>query len=293
MRKGWVFAILGGPHILWLALFFIFPLLSVLGLSFSSRVGIVDHDLTWTWENYTRATEPIYLAIFFRSLVVATAATLICLLIAYPVALAMAFSSSSLKVWLLFIITLPFWINMLVRTYALIAVFRTNGYLNDLLGWFWQLADVLFGLLSMPLGEAPAWQWLYTNAAVVLGVAYVFLPFMILPIYAVLDRFERDYLEASLDLGAGHWHTFLWVLLPLTLPGVAAGVIIVFIPALGAFFIPQILGGADSQLIGNLVEHQFLSGNHWPFGAALSFMLMGLTFLACCMRHFFTRGRVI
>ena len=125
---------------------------------------------------------------------------------------------------------------------------------------------------------------LYSNAAVTMGIVYVFLPFMILPLYAAMERFEKSYLEASLDLGAGHWRTFFSVLLPLTLPGVVSGVIIVFVPALGAFFIADMLGGADSLLIGNVIERQFLGANNWPFGSALSFLLMYLTFGVIALR---------
>lgn len=281
-----VFAALGLPGLLWLVVFFVVPLGFIFGLSFSDKSGIIDHDLTWTGGNYLRAFEPIYLGIFIKSLIVAAVATSVCLLIGYPVALAVAFAPQKIKMPLLLAITLPFWINILIRTYALIAVFRTRGFLNFTLEWLWDIGDSLLRAVGVEgLGGYPPLQLLYTNTAVALGVAYVFLPFMILPLYASMERFDRSYLETSLDLGAGHWRTFAKVLLPLTMPGVISGVMIVFVPALGAFFIADMLGGADSQLIGNVIERQFLGANNWPFGAALSFLLMYLTFAAIALRQ--------
>ncbi len=274
------------PPFLWLFIFFIVPLGAIFLLSFSDKVGIINHELTWTLSNYARTIESIYLTVFAKSIIISLTATVICLLVGYPVALAIAFSPQKWRMPLLLAITLPFWINILVRTYALIAVFRTRGYLNFGLEWLWDGLDSIGGIVGIMLPEFQPLKLLYSNTSVTLGIVYVFLPFMILPIYAVLERFERSYLEASLDLGAGHWQAFLTVLLPLTLPGILSGVIIVFVPALGAFFIADMLGGTDSQLIGNIIERQFLSANNWPFGAALSFILMYITFAAIAVRSF-------
>ena len=271
----------------WLLAFFLIPLAYIFLLSFSEKAGVVGHNLTFTPDNYLRVLEPIYLGVFAKSLLIAAAATLLCLLVGYPVALAIAFAPRRLKLPLLIAITLPFWINVLVRTYALIAVFRTNGHLNGALNFFWTLGDKSLEFIGLDggLGESfTPLDLLYSNAAVTMGIVYVFLPCMILPLYAAMERFEKSYLEASLDLGAGHWRTFFSVLLPLTLPGVVSGVVIVFVPALGAFFIADMLGGADSQLIGNVIERQFLGANNWPFGSALSFLLMYLTFAAIALR---------
>lgn len=286
-----VFAALGLPGFLWLAAFFVAPLAFIFLLSFSDKTGIVGHDLTWTGANYLRAFEPIYLGIFAKSLIIAAAATAFCLLVGYPVALAVAFAPQKIKTPLLVAITLPFWINILIRTYALIAVFRTRGFLNFTLEWFWDIGDGVLSFFGFGLGEYEPLELLYTNVAVALGIGYVFLPFMILPLYAAMERFDRSLLEASLDLGAGHWRTFRRVLLPLTAPGVVSGVMIVFVPSLGAFFIADMLGGADSQLIGNVIERQFLGANNWPFGAALSFLLMYLTFGAILLRRATERGK--
>lgn len=285
-----IFLALGLPGLIWLTVFFVVPLGFIFGLSFSEKVGIIGHDLNGTLGNYARAFEHIYLGIFIKSLLIAVVATAACLLIGYPVALAVAFAPQKIKLPLLLAITLPFWINILIRTYALIAVFRTRGFLNFTLEWLWSIGDSVLravGLekIGLGLGAYQPLELLYTNTAVALGIAYVFLPFMILPLYAAMERFDRSYLEASLDLGAGHWRTFVKVLLPLTMPGVLSGVMIVFVPALGAFFIADMLGGADSQLIGNVIERQFLGANNWPFGAALSFLLMYLTFAVIAMRQ--------
>lgn len=272
------------PPVVWLLIFFIVPLGAIFLLSFSDKSGIVDHDLTWTLHNYLRAFEDIYLTVFAKSLIISFFATLICLIVGFPVALAIAFAPERWRLPLLLAITLPFWINILVRTYALIAVFRTRGYFNFMLEWFWDIGNSTLNFFNLSLPDFQPFELLYSNVAVILGIVYVFLPFMILPIYAVLERSEKSYLEASLDLGAGHWQTFFSVLLPLSLPGVLSGIIIVFVPALGAFFIADMLGGTDSQLIGNVIERQFLSANNWPFGAALSFLLMYITFAAIALR---------
>lgn len=288
-----IFFAISIPQLAWLLVFFIIPLTAVFLLSFSVKRDIISHELVWTLENYLRVFEPvevdgeaqyIYLGVFAKSLLIAAAATVVCLLISYPVALAIAFAPARYKTLLLFAVTLPFWINILIRTYALIAVFRTRGFLNFTLEWFWELGAGVLGAVGIAVGEYEPLELLYTNVAVTAGIVYVFIPFMILPLYAVLERFNKSYLEAALDLGAGHWRAFFTIMLPLTLPGIVSGIIIVFVPALGAFFIADMLGGSDSQLIGNIIERQFLSANNWPFGAALSFLLMYLTFAAIALR---------
>ena len=290
-----VFWVLNLPPSFWLVAFFLVPLGIVWVISFGEKRGVIDIAITGTLDNYARALEPIYLEIFWKSIVMAGAATVACLLVGYPVAFAIAFAAERWKPILLMLVVLPFWINSLIRTYALIAVFRTRGYINVGLEWLWEKADWLlsaFGLGPLELlGERfePA-ALLYNNTAVTLGIVYAFFPFMVLPLYANIDKIDRAYIEASLDLGAGHWRTFLSVILPLTWHGIMSGIIIVFVPALGAFFISDLLGGTDSQLIGNVIERQFKAANDWPFGAALSFLLMYLTFGALALRAI-TSGR--
>jgi spermidine/putrescine transport system permease protein len=211
-QSRYVGMVLGLPAFLWLGAFFVFPLAFIFGLSFSEKNGLINHTLTWTSDNYLVAVEPIYLTIFAKSLLIAAAATAICLLISYPVALAIAFSPARFRMPLLLAISLPFWINTLIRTYALIAVFRTRGFLNFTLESFWQFADSSLEWLGVSGGLGDAYtplELLYTNAAVVAGIAYVFVPFMILPLYAVMERFDRSYLEASLDLGGRTLANFL------------------------------------------------------------------------------------
>ncbi len=284
-----VFWLLNLGPAFWLFVFFIVPLTIVWVVSFGEKRGVVDIDITWTLANYVRALEPLYLEVFSKSLVMAGVATLACLVVGYPVAFAIAFAPERLKAILLIAVVLPFWINALIRTYALIAVFRSRGSINFGLEWLWEQANALLGLVGLGemalLGErfVPV-PLLYNNTAVTLGIVYAFFPFMVLPLYANIEKIDRSYIEASLDLGAGQWRTFFSVIFPLTWHGVMSGVIIVFIPALGAFFIPDLLGGTDSQLIGNVIERQFKSANDWPFGAALSFLLMYLTFGALALR---------
>ena len=216
-------------------------------------------------------------------------ATVVCLVVGYPIAFAIAFAPDRWKPLLLMAVMVPFWINSLIRTYALIAVFCSRGFINFGLEWLWLKADGVLGLLG--LGElhllGPRFEplaLLYNNTAVTLGIVYAFFPFMVLPLYANIEKMDRSLIEASLDLGASQWRTFVSVTLPLTWHGVLSGIIIVFVPALGAFFIPDLLGGTDSQLIGNVIERQFKSANDWPFGGALSFLLMYLTFGALAFR---------
>ena len=279
------FAAVSAPPIVWLLLFFLIPLAVVWAYSFGVNSGPVTIDFTGTFANYTRALEPLYLGIFWKSLIVAALTTLLCLIVGFPVALAIAFASPKAKAWLLLLIMLPFWTNLLIRTFALIAVLRENGYVNAMLEWMWTQASGLMTLVGLqPLGDFEPLTLLYNNTAVVIGLVYVHLPFMVLPLYSALDRMDRSLMEASLDLGAGHLRTIWSVVVPLAAPGIASGVLITFIPALGAYLTPDLLGGTDSQMIANVIERQFKRANDWPFGAALSFLLMYLTFIAVAVQ---------
>jgi spermidine/putrescine transport system permease protein len=281
----WTFVLPGG---LWLLLFFLVPLALIWVLSFGERSGPVDILITGTLANYLKALDPLYLGLFWKSFWIAGVATLLVLIVGFPVALAVSFAPPRVKPLLLLLVILPFWTNLLIRTYAMIAVLRTRGYVNFGLEGLWDLASG--GLALLGLGALPAYQpleLLYNNAAVVIGIVYVYLPFMVLPLYATLERLDRSFLEASLDLGAGQWRTFFSVVVPLARPGIVSGVILVFIPALGTFLISDLLGGPDSQLIGNVIERQFKAANDWPLGAALSFLLMYLTFAALVARAWF------
>ena len=287
----WLFSI---PPTLWLVAFFLLPLTFVWFLSFGEKQGIVEVAITGTLDNYARALHPLYLWIFAKSIGFAGLTTLTCLVIAFPMAIAMAFAAPRWKSLLLLMIMLPFWTNLLVRTYALIAVLRTKGHVNAGLEFLWTTATKF--LCVVGLGETELLsarfeplELLYNNFAVLFGLIYVHLPFMILPLYAALDRLDKSYIEASLDLGASQWRTFWSVVVPLTRSGLSAGILITFIPAMGSFLTPELLGGTDSQLLANVIERQFKSANDWPFGAALSFLLMYITFFALALRTLWSK----
>ena len=196
---------------------------------------------------------------------------------------------------LLLLIILPFWTNLLIRTYALIAVLRTRGFVNFALEDLWDGGNGLLSLIGLGelnlLGERfEPLLLLYNNFAVVFGLVYVALPFMVLPLYASLDRMDKSLIEASLDLGAGQIRTLFAIVVPLAKAGIFSGIVITFIPTLGSFLTPDLLGGTDSQMIANVIERQFKSANDWPFGAALSFILMYATFFALALRAVLAKG---
>jgi spermidine/putrescine transport system permease protein len=269
------FAAVSVPTLLWLFLFFLVPMGIVWMYSFGENVGLNDIRFVGTLDNYKRATEWLYLTIFGKSFAVAALVTLICLIVGFPVAMAITFAPEKWRPWLLLAIMLPFWTNLLIRTYALMLLLGTQGYANKSLGALWGGASWLGTLVG--LDPLPTWQpleLLFNNFAVVFGLVYVHLPFMVLPLYAALDRLDRSLIEASLDLGAGHLRTILRIVVPLAGPGIIAGVMITLIPALGAYLTPDLMGGTDSQMIANVIERQFKRANDWPFGAALSFLLI-------------------
>ena len=289
--KGLFGAVLG-PPLLWLVLFFMIPMGIIWLYSFGENRGLTEIALTGTFSNYLRALDPLYLKIFVKSVGIAGLTTLICLVIGFPVALAITFAPPKAKTWLLLAVMLPFWTNLLIRTYALIAVLRTEGYVNQSLEWLWNGMGSVVGVLGLgALGPFQPLELLHNNFAVVLGLVYVHLPFMVLPLYSALDRLDTSLLEASLDLGAGHLRTLLTIVAPLALPGIASGVVITFIPALGSYLTPDLLGGPDSQMIANIIERQFKRANDWPFGAALSFLLMYMTFIAIALQAMLSRRR--
>jgi spermidine/putrescine transport system permease protein len=266
-----------GPPMAWFLLFFAEPMAVVWAYSFGTNVGISDIEISGTFANYARALEPLYLGILAKSLAFAALATLICLIVGFPVALAISFAPPNLKTWLLIGVMLPFWTNLLIRTYALIALLRDEGLINHglmaMFGWA--------GFEPLPM--------MNNNFAVMVGLVYVHLPFMVLPLYAALDRLDRSLLEASLDLGAGHLRTIWNVVLPLASAGILSGVLLTFIPVLGSYLAPDLLGGPDSQMIANVIERQFKRANDWPFGAALAFMLMYLTLFGIALQALLKR----
>ena len=257
-----LFAAVATAPLTWLILFFLLPLGIVWLYSFGTNQGLTQIDISGTFANYARALEPLYLGILWKSVLVAGATTIICLVVGFPVALAIVFASDKWKPWLLLGIMLPFWTNLLIRTYALMAVLRTEGYANQTIGW---LHDKFGGLMTLgglpPPGAYEPMHLLYNNFAVIFGLVYVHLPFMVLPLYAALDKLDKSLIEASLDLGAGHLRTLLMIVAPLAAPGIISGIIITFVPALGAYLTPDLLGGPDSQMIANVIERQFKRAN--------------------------------
>jgi spermidine/putrescine transport system permease protein len=281
-----LFWLLTLPGAFWLTLFFLAPLSVLWVYSFGTKSGITDIEITGTALNYLRAVDPVYFQIMWKSIWISAIATFVCLILAYPIAFAICFAPARWKPILLLITILPFWINLLIRTYALMAVFRTNGVVNQTLGGVWNFFDGLFTGGSFPYQPL---QLLYNDGSVIAGLVYVYLPFMVLPLYATIERLDKSYLEASLDLGASQFRTLMSVTVPLTMPGIVSGVLLVFIPCLGAFLTPALLGGANAIMIGNVIEAQFKSANDWPFGAALSFILIYATFGALALRWVLTR----
>jgi spermidine/putrescine transport system permease protein len=249
----------------WLALFFVVPTLLMFGYSFMPRGLYGGVRPGFTLEHYRRFFDPLYLEILRRTFVWSLGATVICLLMGYPVAYLIA-RSGRWKNLLLFLVVLPFWTSFLVRTFAMIFLLRDTGFVNTLL--------LGLGLIRAPL------EMLYTPFAVMTGLVYGFLPFMILPIYVSLERHDRSLLEAAEVLGARPAARFRRITLPLSMPGVAAGCLLVFVPALGSFLTSDLLGGAKQVMIGNLIQNQFSAARNWPFGSAASFVVMALVLAA-------------
>ena len=253
------------PPAIWLALFFILPLIIILVYSFATRGPFGGVEFVFNPDNYARVIDPMYAGILWRSVYISIISTVICLLIGYPLALYISRQESAYRNILLALLIIPFWTNFLVRTYSWMFILRSEGLLNNTL--------IYFGLISEPL------QILFTDTAVIIGLVYTYLPFMVLPVYVSLEKMDRNLLMAARDLGATPFQSFRKVILPLTRPGVISGSILVFVPCIGAYITPDILGGSRSMMVGNLIQMQFLSARDWPFGSALSFVLMAIVLL--------------
>ncbi|HWF01932.1 MAG TPA: ABC transporter permease [Caulobacteraceae bacterium] len=275
-----LFAAMAGPPLVWLLVFFLAPMAVVLAYSFGRDASLTSIEVTGTLANYAHALSPLYLKILAKSLGFALVTTLACLVVGYPVAVAIAFAPARAKAWLLLAIMLPFWTNLLIRTYAVMALLRTEGLLNQALALGWRAIAGGVATFGLALPALRPLELLHTDTAVVAGLVYVQLPFMVLPLYAALDRLDRSLIEAAMDLGAGRLRAFAAVALPLSAPGIVSGVLVTLIPSVGAYLTPDLLGGPSSMMIANVIERQFRSADDWPFGAALSFVLIYLTFAA-------------
>jgi len=265
-------ALLLAPVTLFLAVFFLGPLAIMIVTSFLAP-GLYG-GVEWTYypHNYGRILgfadpafevfDPVYLSIFLRSLKIAAFTVIATMVVCYPAAFCIARLSERWRNFCLFLITLPFFTSLIVRLFIWVLILRQTGIVNEAL--------LATGVITRPL------ELIYTDGAIVLGMVYIFTPFMFMPIYASVEKLDWTLVRASLDLGAGPVRTFVRIILPLTAPGIAGGAIIVFIPALGNFVVPAVLGGAKVMMLGNLIEQQFLSARNWPFGSALAMMVMSV-----------------
>ena len=267
---GWV---LLAPMLAWLALFVIVPMAILVVYSFCTRDDLGRVVFEFTWENYRRAFDPIYLKILGRSVGYAALTTVICLVLGYPAAWFIARQRAVVRNWLLLLVMIPFWTSFLIRTYAWMTILKSNGVLSGLL--------VSAGVIPAPL------EILYTPFAVIVGLVYAYLPFMILPIYGSAEKLDAGLVEAGHDLGAGPLRVFSEVIFPLTWPGIAAGILLVFVPSIGMFAITDLMGGAREPMIGNVIQNQFFKGRNAPFGAALGviFTLMFMVTYALVQRR--------
>lgn len=252
----------------WLMLFVFLPNLMIIGTSFLTRDDANFVSMVLTLDNYARLADPLYAEVLIHSLNMALIATLACLIIGYPFAWFLANLPARVRPLLLFLMIVPFWTNSLIRIYGLKLFLSTKGYLNTFLLWT--------GLIDTPL------RIMYTPSAVIVGLVYILLPFMVMPLYSSIEKLDKPLLEAARDLGASKVQRFMRVIVPLTMPGIVAGCLLVMLPAMGLFYISDLMGGAKNLLIGNVIKSQFLNIRDWPFGAATSITLtlvMGLMLL--------------
>lgn len=248
------------PYFVWSILFIIIPLILVLVFSFTKD----ENGLMFTLDNFKRLMNPIYAKVFIHSINLALIATAVSLFLGYPMAMILANKDVKKRSIMVLLFVLPMWMNFLLRTYAWMSILGRNGFINT--------------ILKM-IGFSPL-QLLYNDGAVILGMVYNFLPFMVLPIYTVLSKMDKNFIEAAKDLGANKIIVFMKIIFPLSLPGVMSGITMVFMPAVSTFVIPRLLGGGQYMLIGNLVEDQFTLMNNWHFGSAVSIIMMILILIS-------------
>lgn len=265
------------PVFLWLCLFLVVPMLIVIGISFMGRDELGNVVLDFNLDAYALFFDPLYLGIYWDTIVLSVLTTALCLLLSYPLAYYIANAGPRMQTWGLVLITVPFWINFLIRTYAWVLLLRTQGIVNEFL--------LRIRLISEPL------QMLYTKGAVLLGMVYTFIPFMVLPIFVALEQMDKRLLEAASDLGASSWKAFWHITLPQTKSGIMTGSVLVYVSTTGMFVVTDILGGAKSAMISNIIQSQFLGARNWPFGSALSviFVITSLILIALFNRAMTSR----
>ncbi|MCU7752319.1 spermidine/putrescine ABC transporter permease PotB [Bacillus cereus] len=257
MKKGKLLAL---PTLAWLLIFFLIPLVFVLGFAFMQRGAYGTVEMQFTLENISRVFDPLYLGTLWETVKIAVITTVICLLIGYPFAYTITIVDRKYRSILLLLATIPFWINFLVRSYAWIVILRSQGLVNTLL--------LKLGIISEPL------NLLYNTPSVILGMVYSLLPFMILPVYAAIEQLDKRKLEAAYDLGATPIKAFWNITVPMTMSGIATGSILVFVSSIGMFVVSDVMGGSKVALIGNVIQNQFLGARDWPFGSALSIIVV-------------------
>ncbi|MWV47521.1 ABC transporter permease subunit [Paenibacillus sp. HJL G12] len=244
------------PVLLWMALFLLIPMVIVVVISFMKRDTLGNVVFGFSMTGYKTFFDSLYLGIYWDTLVLSVVTTVICLLVSYPLAYYIANATPKIQTWGLVLITIPFWINFLIRTYAWVLLLRTQGIVNSLL--------LHFGWIEDPV------QMLYTKGAVLLGMVYNFIPFMVLPIYVALEQMDKRLLDAASDLGASRWKAFRHITLPQSKSGIMTGCVLVYVSTTGMFVVTDILGGAKSMMISNIIQSQYLGARNWPFGSALS-----------------------
>ncbi|MDW7667822.1 MAG: ABC transporter permease [Bacillota bacterium] len=252
------------PYSIWMVVFILFPLLLIFLYSITLRNPNDIKTITFTFENFAKFFNPIYINVLIRSISIAALSTIICLFVGYPVAYLLTRINEKNKGLLILLFILPMWMNMLLRTYAWMTILGNTGLINSFLSFL----------------NLPTVNLLYNNNAVILGMVYNFLPFMVFPIYTALNKMDRSLIEAADDLGADGFTIFRKVIFPLSLPGVISGIVMVFMPAVSTFVIPRLLGGGKNVLIGNLIEKLFLVTRDWNFGAALSMIILIIIFIS-------------
>ena len=262
---------LATPYAIWSVLFIVIPLILIVFFSFTKQV---DGRYMFTLDNFDKFFNVMYFKVVRRSLVLAFISTVLCLIVGYPTAYIISKAKPSRRATLLLLCILPMWMNFLLRTYAWSAILGKNGFINTLLG--------MVGLGPINI--------LYTDAAVLLGMVYNFLPFMILPIHTILSKMDQDLINAAKDLGANNFQVFTKVIFPLSLPGVISGITMVFMPAVSTFIISKLLGGGQFYLIGNLIEQEFMSVGDWHFGSAISIFMMIIILISMAIMNKYSSG---
>lgn len=252
-----------GPTSLWLLFFLLIPLIYVIVISFMTKGAYGGVVAEFSVDSYKRIFDPLYLSVMWKSIVLAFETCVVCLIVAYPFAYILCKVPSKARGMLTLLIMLPFWVNGLIRLNGWSNILRDSGFVNTAL--------MKLGIIDEPI------QMMYTEGAVLFGMVYTFLPFMVLPLMSSISKLDRSLIEASYDLGARKVKTFVRVIFPMTLPGIFAGTIQVFIPSLGAFFISDVMGGGSAAYLGNLIQNQFLVARNWPLGAAFSVLLIIFT----------------